>query len=43
MAGDPDFDVGFLRQEWEQVVQANGIQTAGRLPARCPARAGAGR
>lgn len=26
-AGVQDFDIGFLRQEWEQVVQANGIDT----------------
>ena len=26
--GRPDFDLGFLRQEWEQVVQANEIETA---------------
>ena len=26
-AKETDFDVGFLRQEWEQVVQANGIET----------------
>jgi superfamily I DNA/RNA helicase len=26
-AGETDFDLGFLRQEWEQVVQANGIET----------------
>jgi superfamily I DNA/RNA helicase len=26
-AGAPDFDVGFLRLEWDQVVQAHGIQT----------------
>ena len=25
-AGETTFDVGFLRQEWEQVVQANGIE-----------------
>ena len=25
--GERDFDTGFLRQEWDQVVQANGIQT----------------
>ena len=25
MVGDPDFDVGFLKQEWALVVQANGI------------------
>ena len=24
---DPSWDTGFFRQEWEQVVQANGIQT----------------
>ena len=27
VVGDPIFDVGFLRQEWSQVVQANGITT----------------
>jgi superfamily I DNA/RNA helicase len=27
VVGDPDFDVGFLRQEWELVVQSNGITT----------------
>jgi superfamily I DNA/RNA helicase len=27
VAGDPDFDVGFLKQEWALVVQANGITT----------------
>ncbi len=26
-SGEGEFDVGFLRQEWEQVVQANGIET----------------
>src|SRR5262249_43676879 len=26
-ADETDFDLGFLRQEWEQVVQANGIET----------------
>ena len=26
-ATDPSWDTGFFRQEWEQVVQANGIQT----------------
>ena len=25
VVGDPDFDVGFLKQEWALVVQANGI------------------
>src|SRR5262245_53045076 len=30
VAGDPDFDVGFLKQEWSLVVQTNGITT---LPA----------
>ena len=30
VAGNPDFDVGFLRQEWALVVQTNGITT---LPA----------
>lgn len=27
LTGERDFDLGFLRQEWEQVVQANGIET----------------
>jgi superfamily I DNA/RNA helicase len=27
VAGDPDFDVGFLKQEWALVVQANGVTT----------------
>ena len=27
VCGDPDFDVGFLKQEWALVVQANGITT----------------
>ena len=27
VVGDPDFDVGFLKQEWALVVQANGITT----------------
>ena len=27
VVGDPIFDVGFLRQEWNHVVQANGIST----------------
>jgi superfamily I DNA/RNA helicase len=27
VAGDPDFDVGFLKQEWALVVQTNGITT----------------
>ena len=27
-SGEREFDLGFLAQEWEQVVQANGIQTA---------------
>jgi superfamily I DNA/RNA helicase len=27
VAGDPEFDIGFLKQEWEMVVQANGITT----------------
>lgn len=27
VAGDPDFDVGFLKQEWAMVVRANGITT----------------
>jgi len=27
VAGDPDFDVGFLKQEWSLVVQTNGITT----------------
>ena len=27
VAGDPDFDVGFLKQEWALVVQSNGITT----------------
>ncbi len=26
-AGEREFDIGFLRQEWEQVVQANDIET----------------
>lgn len=26
-AGNLDFDVGFLKQEWDQVVEANGIHT----------------
>ncbi len=26
-AVDPSWDTGFFRQEWEQVVQANGVQT----------------
>src|SRR5581483_9655877 len=26
-AEELDFDIGFLRQEWEQVVQANGIES----------------
>ena len=28
VAGDPDFDVGFLKQEWALVVRANGITTS---------------
>jgi superfamily I DNA/RNA helicase len=27
VAGDPDFDVGFLKQEWAMVVQTSGITT----------------
>ena len=27
VAGDPDFDIGFLKQEWALVVQTNGITT----------------
>ena len=27
VVGDPNFDVGFLKQEWAMVVQANGITT----------------
>jgi hypothetical protein len=27
VVGDPDFDVGFLKQEWALVVQTNGITT----------------
>jgi superfamily I DNA/RNA helicase len=27
VVGDPDFDLGFLKQEWAMVVQANGITT----------------
>lgn len=27
VCGDPDFDVGFLKQEWTLVVQTNGITT----------------
>ena len=27
-SGEREFDPGFLRQEWEQVIQANEIQTA---------------
>ena len=52
VVGDPDFDVGFLKQEWALVVQANGITTlpeylqvharagAGRSPSRSGARSG---
>ena len=41
-SADPDFDVGFLKQEWALVVQANGITTC-RSTCKCPGRAGAER
>jgi hypothetical protein len=27
VVGDPNFDVGFLKQEWVMVIQTNGITT----------------
>ena len=40
VVGDPDFDVGFLQQEWAQVVQANGITTMPEYLQGAPHRPG---